>query len=351
MSLQLSLPNRCNSCWLPAADVPGPFYKTKCLHLFCEKCTITLFPTQHADAASVTLACPACGTPHLERELVELTLGDGNVALQRRATINLRSAIHSDPCHWMAELQSALAFQLAQQRQESIRQERLAGKKDVQREEFVARLQAKVRQLSNRVSEHEHESGVKDRKLAASAREAERLRNMLEDAQVSETLSLSLSFSRARLLVAARLTPPHPPSPFSLSLSQRKQRNMERILEVSTASMAASGTVASTSASASSSLIASDASPGAMPRPMIAQRELMSPMMRTQQQRHSPRNLNLAAATTRTDHRVVQSVDATKLTRTESGYFSRARQSGGPQPRGIFRNRRAQRPKTPGMLF
>jgi hypothetical protein len=126
---------------------------------------------------------------------------------------------------------------------------------------------------------------------------------------------------------------------------------MERILEVSTASMAASGTVASTSASASSSLIASDASPGAMPRPMIAQRELMSPMMRTQQQRHSPRNLNLAAATTRTDHRVVQSVDATKLTRTESGYFSRARQSGGPQPRGIFRNRRAQRPKTPGMLF
>tara|TARA_B110000208_G_scaffold187590_1_gene245832 strand:+ start:762 stop:1109 length:348 start_codon:yes stop_codon:yes gene_type:complete len=115
--------------------------------------------------------------------------------------------------------------------------------------------------------------------------------------------------------------------------------------------MAASGTVASTSASASSSLIASDASPGAMPRPMIAQRELMSPMMRTQQQRHSPRNLNLAAATTRTDHRVVQSVDATKLTRTESGYFSRARQSGGPQPRGIFRNRRAQRPKTPGMLF
>jgi hypothetical protein len=155
-----------------------------------------------------------------ERELVELTLGDGDVALQRRATINLRSAIHSDPCHWMAELQSALAFQLAQQRQESIRQERLAGKKDVQREEFVARLQAKVRQLSNRVSEHEHESGVKDRKLAASAREAERLRNMLEDAQVSETLSLSLSFSRARLLVAARLTPPHPPSPSSLSPSE-----------------------------------------------------------------------------------------------------------------------------------
>ena len=220
MSLQLSLPNRCNSCWLPAADVPGPFYKTKCLHLFCEKCTITLFPTQHADAASVTLACPACGTPHLERELVELTLGDGNVALQRRATINLRSAIHSDPCHWMAELQSALAFQLAQQRQESIRQERLAGKKDVQREEFVARLQAKVRQLSNRVSEHEHESGVKDRKLAASAREAERLRNMLEDAQVSESPSLSPSPGRVCSLPLGSLLPILPPPSLSLSPSE-----------------------------------------------------------------------------------------------------------------------------------
>ena len=273
------------------------------------------------------------------------TLGQRRVlTLQRRAATNLRSALYADPIRWMKELQGAVAFQLAQSQHVQQRDEELVRAKNVERAQHVERLQSKNRRLEYACSEHEYESGLKDRKLAASSREMEALRQQLVEAQ-------------------------------------RKQRNLERMLEAQ-----ADGGDASTNAQTKVRRPAFAAgareqafgapefssSPGALLRPLqpsAERRRSPRPVSRGQPRSLAPA-LRGAGVGGAASARAVRPVDGgafemeldgarsspkarsppKALKPTESSYFARKSKksaSHGVLNHGIFK-RRSKRPKTPG---
>ena len=333
---RLPLSNRCNTCNIAVRELACPVYKTKCLHIFCETCVQNKFPV-----AGGGHQCPVCGTPHDERDLTELSFGH---TLQRRAATNLRSALYADPIRWMEELQGAVAFQLAQSQHVQQRDEELVRTKNSERAQHIERLQSKNRRLEYACSEHEYESGLKDRKLAASSRAMEALRQQLVEAQ-------------------------------------RKQRNLERMLEAKVdggGSAPIHDTSMNTREEVRRPVFLADmreqalgapdlsSSPGALLRPLqssAARRRSPRPVSRGQPRSLAPA-LSGASGSGAASARAVHPVDAGAfemqldgasspakgLKPTESGYFARKSKkstSHGLLNHGIFK-RRSKRPKTPG---